>query len=807
MLATLAALATRRSRPVLVVWVVVVAILALLGRGIDDRIDVAGLQLAGTDAAVEQELRDEHFGQTSTVPVLVHGPAAAVSEEAPRIARRLQADPANRVLVPPARAAGPGRRAVLVLVIRRLEPGQQPVDAAEPVDAVARSTDPAVTARVTGPVAVASSISRQGIDAAAHAELIAFPVLLIVLLLLFRSPLAALVPAIVGGSTVAAAMGGIDLLLRAGLELDAFAVNLASIMGLALGVDYSLLIVTRFRQAWSERDPSASTAAEVGRAATLTTLTAGRTAAHAGALLMVAMLTAVLFAPGTSVLSAAVGVLLTAVIATGSSLLAVPAALTLVGAHLDRWRIGGPPTARQGRLATLVLRRPRRAILLTLLPLLAVSAPAVGLEANAPTSRQLPADDPVRADVEVLRSSYGVGWEAPLEVTYATDETPTTSPRILEALVASQRRVLAMPGVTAAVGPQEIATEIAAVVGDAGIDRLETGSRPTGAAPAPAPAPAPASAPPDEPAASRRSSTPPGAGRGPAAIIGADGRGHLVLAAIAGGPPAARSAARVLVDPAFGGRGMRMFVAPDGGAGSQQAVAVHRRLQEELARVAGDHGLRAAVGGVGGEVVEYEDVLTHRFPVLVLALTIASFVALAVLLRCLLVPLVAVLLNLVTVAATFGALVLGFVGTDPILGGPGDIDTLALTMIFVIVFALSIDYQVFLLSRMREALVGARGSHEAIRSALISTGPVVTGAALIMCAVFAAFATTDSVFLRQLGIGLVFAIAVDATVVRMVLLPAILVLLGDRAWTPLRHDRPAPPDGAAPPVATVQGQP
>jgi RND superfamily putative drug exporter len=150
-------------------------------------------------------------------------------------------------------------------------------------------------------------------------------------------------------------------------------------------------------------------------------------------------------------------------------------------------------------------------------------------------------------------------------------------------------------------------------------------------------------------------------------------------------------------------------------------------------------------------------------------------------LRSVLLPLLAVLLNLFTVAAAFGVLVLLFQGGAP-LGGPGYIDAIMVSGVFSVVFGLSIDYEVFLLARMREGYALTGTTQGAIEYGLRRTAGVVTGAALIMTGVFVAFAMSNIASMRQLGVGLTVAVLLDATLVRLVLLPAAIRLTGDRAW-------------------------
>jgi putative drug exporter of the RND superfamily len=152
-------------------------------------------------------------------------------------------------------------------------------------------------------------------------------------------------------------------------------------------------------------------------------------------------------------------------------------------------------------------------------------------------------------------------------------------------------------------------------------------------------------------------------------------------------------------------------------------------------------------------------------------------------LRSLLLPAIAVVLNLITVGMGFGILVLLFaVGDDPLLGGAGSLDVIAVAAIFAITFALAIDYQVFLLTRIREEFVRTQSNDAAIEFGISKTAAVVTGAALIMIAVFSAFALSDFVTMKMFGIGLAASVLIDATLIRLVLLPALMRLFGLNTW-------------------------
>jgi RND superfamily putative drug exporter len=180
-------------------------------------------------------------------------------------------------------------------------------------------------------------------------------------------------------------------------------------------------------------------------------------------------------------------------------------------------------------------------------------------------------------------------------------------------------------------------------------------------------------------------------------------------------------------------------------------------------------------------LVDYDRAVSSRLPLLILVLAAVTYLLLVPVFRALVLPLVAVLLNLLTVGCAFGVMTLLFQGSAP-LGGPGYIDSIAVAGTFAVIFGLSIDYVVFLLSRMREGYLRTGSTDRAVEYGLSHTARVVTGAAAIMAGVFVAFSLTDFIAIRQFGVGLTIAIALDATVVRLVLLPAIMRLLGRWNW-------------------------
>jgi putative drug exporter of the RND superfamily len=225
-----------------------------------------------------------------------------------------------------------------------------------------------------------------------------------------------------------------------------------------------------------------------------------------------------------------------------------------------------------------------------------------------------------------------------------------------------------------------------------------------------------------------------------------------------------------------------VLIIPRYGVDDPRTHALFRRLADTAHGFGRFTGTQAAVGGPAALLIDHDRATVSRFPQLVGVLTLITALLIGMLLRSLLVPVIGAVLNLLTVGATLGLLTLAFQGDQPLLGGPGSLDAVALTAVFGVIFALSIDYQVFIVARVREEYLRSGDARAAVDRGLARTAKVVTGAALSMFGVFVAFALTDVASLRQFGVGLAIAVALDATVVRLVLLPAALRLAGRRAW-------------------------
>ena len=444
---------------VLAAWLAIVAVLAVVGLGIDSRLSPSGLNVAGSESAHARALIGGNFGDSATVPVLLRGPRTDVKQQGKALARELAQRPGVRVLSPWSSSSGRSAlrpssdRALLLLTISGTR--SQTEQRSEAVKRlVARQTAAPVHATVTGMPLLSSEGTKLSLSAIHKAELIALPLLFIALLLVFQSLLAAAIPAIFGAATIASATGLLALLAPA-VHLDAFALAISCMVGLALAVDYSLLLVSRVREELG--GGGGDVRAAIGRAAAPTI----RTVAVAGAAIIVAMAVAAGVSPGTGLVAAAVGV---SVVAAGSALtamLVVPAMLALAGPGLGS---GAPSNTNShgisASIAHAAMRRPSLGLVGALV-LLAACVPVLGLRTGAPTAESLPSDSGARAQYDSVAKAMGAGWTEPFEIVAVTDKGAVTTASRLNTLARVQRQIAKDPAVRAVLGPGEIARSAA----------------------------------------------------------------------------------------------------------------------------------------------------------------------------------------------------------------------------------------------------------------------------------------------------------------------------------------------------------
>jgi RND superfamily putative drug exporter len=440
--------------------VAILAVLGVIGANVEDKLDPTTLDVPGTESFEGNALLREHFDASAPFAILLQGPPAALDRQGPQLIRDLRQDPKVTTLSPWDRGnvsqLRPNSRKALILADFH-------VDVKTAVNETVPHLEETLEAQIHSPVRASQSsyagISRAlqdvSISASERGELVALPFLLIVLLLVFRSPIAAAIPLAFGAVTVVASRG-ILYFFTNWFDIDAFALTVCTMMGLALGVDYALLMVSRFRE-----ELAAGT--ETREAARVTRRTAGRTTAFAGSTLLISMVVAMFIVPGPLLASLAGTVVMVVVLSVVIATVAVPALLSLIGPNVDRWRIGSAPVEGDSRLMTMVnaaLKRPAAVSALIGAVILILSAPALGLKLGPPSAELLAKDNPVREEAELLGAQFGPGYEAPFRVVAIRRDGPITDAKNLQALTRFQRKVAALPGVQLVIGPAQVAERV-----------------------------------------------------------------------------------------------------------------------------------------------------------------------------------------------------------------------------------------------------------------------------------------------------------------------------------------------------------
>ncbi|MFL5911660.1 MAG: MMPL family transporter [Gaiellaceae bacterium] len=452
-------LTLRRPRVTVAAWFGLLGILGLFAIGVEGRLTEADYNLPGTDAARELKIKNAGFGTSDIFTVLLVGPRAQLDRQGPTLARALrQRWPAMSPwdVAPGASRLRPGPdRAVVVANVSHASRASAEKQVAPMENLLRRTVRAPVQWHMTAAPVIARAIKRDSLAAARTATLIATPILLLILLLVFRSVVAAAIPAVLGFATVVSGTGVVSLLAPS-LNLTSFATSLVSIMGLALGVDYTLLIVSRFREELAGRGDRPDVTAAAAAAA----LTAGRTVLFAGVALTICMLVALVLCVGNLSTSAIYGVLIAVILSMGMGTLVVPALLSLIGTRVNKWRIG-PIRVRSAALAGVArqaTRRPILAVTSLLALLLAATIPATALNTAPASVRLLPPHDRAREDHEAIQRALGPGYESPFEIVFAARKGVITDPGRLAALARFQDRIARDHDVALAVGPGTIAT-------------------------------------------------------------------------------------------------------------------------------------------------------------------------------------------------------------------------------------------------------------------------------------------------------------------------------------------------------------
>ncbi len=433
--------------------------LGVLGLNVEDKLAPLSLQVPGTAAAEGEGLARSHFGDSTPFAVLLRGPRAEIERQGVGLVRALRRSPDATVISPWDRGSvaalrpSPGKALILV---------DYHVPLAEAMRETVPTLERTLQKRILAPVSatqsgfapISQALQEESLNATERAELLAAPLLVLVLLLVFRSLAAAAIPLVFGALTVLAGRG-VLVLLSAAMTIDSLSLVVCTMMGLALGVDYSLLIVSRFREELEAgREPWDAAAASRG--------SAGRTTLFAGATLIVAVVGSAFLQPGSLLLSLATTVGVVTTISVAVSTLAVPPLLALLGPRINAGRIGRRRPARLtvAGTASAALRNPVRAACFVAVPLLVLALPTLAFTTGAPGIDELPTSNQARKNAETIDAAVGPGWGAPFILIAATERGPITTSSSLTLLADWQRRIAAQPGVRAVIGPGPIARRV-----------------------------------------------------------------------------------------------------------------------------------------------------------------------------------------------------------------------------------------------------------------------------------------------------------------------------------------------------------
>ena len=588
------------------------------------------------------------------------------------------------------------------------------------VAAALRERHPEASLRWTGEAAINLDLWRTSIDEARAAERRALPLTLALLLLAFGSVVAALLPVLTGVLAVTLALGVVGG-VSAQWPQSILIVNVVSMLGLALGIDYGLLTVSRFREA-------RAVGADAMTAAQAAARYAGGTIALSGAAVAIGF-AALLLVPLSELRSAGLGGLAVVAVAVLLAATLLPGLLAWLGPRLEAGRFRKPQgeagSERWRAWARRVIGHPWLVLVVAGGPVLLLAAQSARLNPHVPSGSWLP---PRMESAQALGDLAVMGRAG---------------------VVNGMRVVLELPAETSALSVEgwNAARRLADDIGG-------------------------------DPRVARTQSL--------RALLG-EGEGERE-----------HELARVALLPGFA---KRTFLSEEGDAtllevvpreglsGALLASFVRELRRKDVPALTGLAGARLRVGGLPAFNVDYEDAVAGRTRLVVGLVVGATLLALFVAFRSLLIPLKAVALNLLSVAGAFGGLVLVFQDGWGVrwLGLPGPVDgvfPIVPLLVFCSVFGPSMDYEVFLVARVAEARRAGLDESEALAEGLARTGGVITNAAAIMIAVFAAFALGDFVLVKMLGFALAVAVFLEATVIRIAIGPALLRLAGRRNWWP-----------------------
>jgi RND superfamily putative drug exporter len=543
-----------------------------------------------------------------------------------------------------------------------------------------------------------------------RAETISLPLALILLLLVFGTVVAALLPLGVGGLAVIGGLAAVGLLTRI-TDVSTYATNIVTLVGLGVAIDYSLFIVNRFREELrvgrSREDALAITMATSGRAITFSGIT------------VAIGLSAMLFFQGSFLASMGFAGAMVVAIAVLYALTFLPSLLALLGPRVNWLTLPARRSPNQRGLwhglATWVMRHPIWVLVPVLACMAVLASPFSQISIANGNVTQLPPQAESRKGYDLLQQFPGQGATYETVVVNFPSSSPLTSNNV-GALYDYAHRLAAIPGVT---GVESVFT-LNPNLGRSDWQLLLTGSR----------------------------------SKQPQAV-------------------------QDYVQQAFGSHLAVLSVVTKAAPESSTTRSIVRDIRQSISPPAGSQVLVAAFD------IDFTDYIVHHLPLAIAFVLLVTYLVLFLLTGSIVLPLKAVIMNVISISASFGALVFLFQQghfSHLLNFTPNPLDPSVPVLLFCLVFGLSMDYEVLLISRIQEEYRKTGDTRHAVAEGMERSGRLITGAAAIMVAVFAAFGLADVVLIKALGLGLAIAVAMDATLVRALVVPAVMRLLGNANW-------------------------
>ncbi len=706
MLASLARFLVRRRVVILALAAVAFALSGVFGGGVAANLTSGGFADPGADSTRAAELLDSEFGQGSSNLLLLVTADSGVDDPAvvqagleltEELAREEGvADVASywSLQAPPLASTD----ATQALVLGRILGDEDEInERVEELRGTYTRSGEMIDVAVGGSAETFRQVGETIESDLVRAESIAFPITLVLLLFVFGSVVAALLPLAVGAVAVIGTFAILQALTGV-TDVSIYALNLTTALGLGLAIDYSLFIVSRFRE-------ELAGGLEVRDAVIRTVQTAGKTVAFSGGTVAISLAALGVF-PQVFMRSFAYAGIAVVAVAVVGAVIVLPALLAVLGHRVESLRIMRRRAVAEGsgrwhRIATAVMRRPVSIGTAVVVLLLLLGTPFLGVEFGNVDDRVLPSDNGARLVAEDLRDNFDGSESSAVTIVAAGSGDP-------------------------AAGMADINTYATDLSRVGGVERVD-------------------------------------------ALTGSYADGALVA-------PANPTSVRFVNDD-----GVWFSAVPSVEPVSPEAEAMIAELRTVPAPFEG-----VLVGGPSAELVDGQEALFSRVPLAVGLIAAVTFTLLFLMFGSLLVPTKALVLNTLSLTAMFGAMV--WIFQDGNLSGlldftaTGTLDTTMPILMFCLAFGLSMDYEVFLLSRIKEEHDRTGDNTAAVAMGLEKTGRIVTAAAALLAVVFAAFATSDITFIKLFGVGLALAVIMDATLVRATLVPAFMKLAGEANW-------------------------